>query len=274
MRRNRSLIKNILNTLLIISTLVVLQLACNWKNFSVSQNNQKTEGTQTNTSQSTEPPKSETPDNCKVSYYPVSENVERKYSIKYTDNVIPPQEYSETYSDFKDNTFVGKMTFKDVTSTITWRCVPEGLVATQYNNFIDMKTAGNSKIETLKSEGISFPADSKWKLGETWFTKYQVAQQINAPNGQKSGESSGNINQDMEVIGEEEITTPAGKFQTFKVRNKTLLDMTIKVQGVTAPAKVNVETLAWFAKDVGMVKSQVNFEGKSTAVTELLSYKK
>lgn len=274
MENKNRFIKNISNIFIIFIVLVFLQLGCNWKNFSISQNNQSSNVTTPESQPTKESQPTTDLGSCQNSYYPVGENIERRYSIKYTDGKIPTQEYTETYSDFKDNTFVGKSVFKDVSSTITWRCVPEGLVATQYNNFIDMNSAGTSKIETLKSEGVSFPSDSKWKEGETWFTKYQVVQALNAPNGQKSGESSGNINQDMEVIGEEEITTPAGKFQTYKVRNKTLLDMTIKVQGVTAPAKVNFETIAWFAKDVGMVKSQTNFEGKSTAVIELLSYKK
>jgi hypothetical protein len=61
------------------------------------------------------------------------------------------------------------------------------------------------------------------------------------------------------TVSEEEITVPAGKFQTLVVKSKTKAD--------------NVETTGsvWYAKGVGPVKLQFDFGGENKNTLELKS---
>ncbi|MBS1798126.1 MAG: hypothetical protein JSS81_30210 [Acidobacteria bacterium] len=211
---------------------------------------------------------------CQVAYYPVGPTVERKYHIKYAKNFLPEQDYTERYENFADNKFVAKTDFKDVSTTINWTCTPDGLLATQYGNSIDIKSGGGSKIETVNSRGVSFPVDARWKVGEKWTTGYDIRETLIDKNGKQTGTGEGKVEQQAEIVGEEEVTVPAGKFQTMKVRIVTRLDLTVKVGGMSVPTKTEVETTAWLAKDVGMVKSASEMAGLTSAVTELVSSSK
>ena len=78
----------------------------------------------------------------------------------------------------------------------------------------------------------------------------KIRETVKNPNGQAMGEGNGTVNQDLEIIGTEQLTVPAGTFQTIKV---------------------SVEATTWFAKNIGMVKSETKGMGMpGVAVTELL----
>lgn len=272
MKKSKNFVTNIGNFLLIICLVAFLQLGCDWKKFSNSggQTNSNTEIKK----EISENSKTEIPGNCKNSYYPVGQNIERKYHITYTKNSFPAQDYTETFADFKSDGFVVKTEFNNVNTAINWRCIPDGLLATQYNNSINMKSGSSAKIETVKSEGVSIPVESRWNVGEKWNTKYEINESVTDPKGNQVGEGYGTVIQNAEIIGNEEITTSAGTFQTSKVKTKIMLDLTVKVKGISVPTKTSLDSITWFAKDVGMVKSQSSMNGTEMATVELLSYKK
>lgn len=263
--------KTIINFLIVICIAITLQLGCDWKKFSNAGGRSNTNSeSQKNASDTS---KSEIPGNCNNPYYPVGENIQRKYHIDYATGPVPDQDYTEKFSDFNGDAFAVKNEFKEVTSTVNWRCTSDGLLAVQYGNSIDMKS-GSAKIDTVKSSGITFPNESRWKQGEKWTADYQITETINDAKVSQVGSGEGTVNQTSEITGTEEITVPAGKFQTFKVKNQTTLNLTVKVKGASFPTKTVLETTAWFAKDVGIVKSQTNLGGITTATTELLSISK
>ena len=212
---------------------------------------------------------------CQNAYYPVGPNVERKYHIKYGQNSALDQDYSESYANFEGDKFTSRMEFKGLTTNMNWRCVAEGLLATEYGNSMDMKKSGMSvKFDTLNSKGVSFPSEANWKTGEKWNTAYEVKENISGADGKQMVTADGSVNQAAEIVGEESVTVPAGTFQTFKVNIKTSMDLKMQMHGANIPVKSDLLTTVWFAKDVGMVKSESIMSGISTATTELLSYKK
>lgn len=277
MKRN----PNFLNTfckysvIITLSLLIQFQFGCSLIKSVTSSNSSVNSSTATNSTSSGE---SENAGNgisaiCRNAYYPVGPAVERKYHIDYVKNSFPSQDYTERYTDFNGDAFVAKTDFKAVSTTINWRCLPDGLLATQYGNSIDIKSGGGAKIDTLDSKGVSFIAETRWNPGEKWATTYNIKETIKGPDGQTpNGEGSGTVNQSGEVIEAEQVTVPAGTFQTMKVKVKTTLDLTVKVSGMSIPTKTNIDTTAWFAKDVGMVKSETGLGGLGVATTELLSY--
>ncbi|MBX7171398.1 MAG: hypothetical protein K1X72_10625 [Pyrinomonadaceae bacterium] len=265
--------KAIVNFLIVICVIIIFQLGCDWKKFtpnSGSQSNTNTESKKDVSDNS----KSTVSGNCSNAYHPVGENIQRKYHIDYASGPVPDQDYTEKYSDFTNDGFVAKSEFEKVTSTINWRCTSDGLLATQYGNSIDMKSGGSAKIETIKSSGVTFLVESRWKQGEKWTSEYQITETITDAKGKQVGGGEGTVTQASEIVGTEEVKVPAGTFQTFKVKNQTTLNLTIKVGGMSVPSKTTIETTVWFAKDVGVVKSQNNIGSIMSATTELLSISK
>lgn len=66
------------------------------------------------------------------------------------------------------------------------------------------------------------------------------------------------------VIGEEKITTPAGTFDCYKISQKLYMKAMMKVEG---------NSIEWFAKGVGMVKSEFyNKKGKLSSYSILTEY--
>lgn len=263
--------KTIINFVIVIAVVIILQLGCDWKK--ISNAGGRSNANSENQKNVSDPSKSDILANCNNPYYPVGENIQRKYHIDYAAGPVPDQDYTEKFTDFNGDTFSVKNEFKEVTSTVNWRCANDGLLAIQYGNSIDMKNA-SAKIETVKSSGVTFPNESHWKQGEKWTADYQISEKINDAKGAQIGSGEGTVNQTSEITGTEEITVPAGTFQAFKVKNQTTLNLTVKVKGASIPTKTVLETTAWFAKDVGIVKSQTNLGGITTATTELLSISK
>ncbi len=211
---------------------------------------------------------------CSNAYYPVGEKIEKKYQIKYQKSPALDQDFTERYINFSGDGFSSKSEFKEVSSTINWRCTADGLLATTYGNTIEMKSGAGVKLDTLNSKGVSFPAESRWNTGEKWTTDYDVKETIKDSKGQEMGSGDGTVHQTAEIIGAEEITVPAGTFQTFKVKIKTNIDIVVKIRGASVPAKTALDTSIWFAKNVGMVKAESDLGGTMTSTTELLSSKK
>ena len=278
MNRQQSFGRNILKFLAVIAVAfgIQLQTGCNLVKSNNADGNSSANSTAAGNSQNANGGKAVTgkaPAACQNAYYPVGPSVERKYQVKYQKMSNLNQDYTETYTDFTDNEFKSKAAFKEVTSNVNWRCLSEGLRATEYGNSVDMKNGAGAKIDTLNSTGISYPSESRWNVGEKWTTGYDVKETIKSPDG-KTGDvvANGKIDQNGEIIGVEEVTVPAGKFQTMKVKVKTTLDLKVSVNGMTVPTKTNLETVGWFAKDVGMVKSVTTIAGMDTGTVELLSY--
>ena len=246
---------------------IINNLTATSNNSNTAANNSKGETAGVNTGK-------DAPVICQNAYYPIGANIERKYHIDYQKAPVPDQDYTERYVDFNADGFVAKTEFKEVSTTINWRCTADGLLATQYGNSIDMKSGSSAKIDTINSKGVSFPVESRWNSGEKWSSEYDIKETLKNPTGSTIGGGDGTVSQASEVVGSEEVKVAAGTFQTIKVKNQTTLNLTVKVGGMSVPTKTVVETTAWFAKDVGMVKSETNMGGLGGATTELLSFKK
>jgi hypothetical protein len=103
---------------------------------------------------------------CNNEYYPVGPSGSRKYHITFPKG-MGDQDYTETFSDFSGDTFVVTTDLGDVKGQVTWRCTADGLLATQYNSFLNL-VKGSSRIDIKDSDGITFPTADLWKVGEKW----------------------------------------------------------------------------------------------------------
>ena len=210
---------------------------------------------------------------CQLAYFPIGDNLNHKYRITYQSGGLAPHEYTESFRNIADDSFTLHLQFSDVQVDNNWRCTKEGLLATQFNdNSVKTNNGVDAKIETIRSEGITLPPDSRWRAGEQWTTDYDVKETMNLPNSAMHPTGEGNIKLAGEIVGEESVTVPAGTFQAMKLRIIQKINLTMKINGaaMTVP-QIPFETTAWYAKNIGMVKSVSTSNGSTVGTTELLS---
>jgi len=260
-----------LTSLAVFAIMIFVALGCNLSKFTGSGNSSNS-GPDDNKPGTTS---ASTSDQCRNAYYPVGPSVVRKYHVTYARGMVSDREYTETFSDFSGDTFTVNTDFGTVNAHVHWRCTGDGLLATQYNNSIDlMKSGASAKVDTVDSSGVTFPQEGRWQTGEKWEAAYHVIETLNGPDGKQIGGGDGTVKQDAEIVGSESVTVPAGTFDTMKAVIRTELEITINVKGISSPVKVPFETTGWFAKDIGLVKAVTKMGLGGDATTELKSVSK
>jgi len=213
---------------------------------------------------------------CNNPYYPVAQGMTRKYHVKYPNGMVSDRDYTESFSDFSGDTFTVNSDFQTVAAHIRWKCTADGLLATQFNNSIDLKDTGRSvTVETVDSKGVTFPKADKWQSGGKWSAEYHILETIRIADGKPSISAAGTVQQDSEVFGTEEITVPAGTFQAVKAKitSHLKLDMTTPGGG-SHPIETSIETTVWMVRDTGMVRSVTGIGQGGDVTTELTSVSK
>ena len=211
---------------------------------------------------------------CGAPYYPVRAGLERQYRVTYAKGGLPPATYTETHADITPDSFKLRYTFPDLTVDTGWNCTPEGMVALEYGK-LDFAREQNAKfkLETVGRAGVTVPAAARWRVGETWQSRYDIKGTISTgQQGEPPGEGTGTIEIANDIVGEEEVTVAAGKFRALKVESVFHMQMTVRIGKISVPTSTDMKNVSWFAEGVGMVKavSTGDFAG---ATTELVSLK-
>ena len=257
----------------VLPVLIIALLACNLSRFT-QQGNATTSKNSSSANKA-----SDTSDSistiCNNAYFPVGPSVVRKYRVTYPKGMLSDREYTESFSDLTDDTFAVNTDFGNVKAHINWKCSPDGLLATQYDNTVNMvKSGASARVDTMESNGVSLPPEDRWKPGETWHAEYRVTETLNGPDGKQMGGGEGTVTQDGAIIGSESVTVPAGTFEAMKTELKTTVDITVTMKGMSIPMKVPIDTTAYFAKGTGMIKSVTKTGAGGDATSELLSISK
>lgn len=217
---------------------------------------------------------------CYNAYYPATSTLKKTYKTVFTGGNLPPSTHTESFTNIANDGFRQKMEFApsetkaaQKTETLTVegdiKCKPEGLMAMEYGS-LSMGQNTKFKFKTIKAEGISFPNESDWKVGKKWEMNYQVEGQVTgAPSPAMNMAPKGTIVMDAEIVGEESVAVPAGTFQTFKVVMAMHNKLSMSMMGREIPMDNTFKMISWFAKDVGMVKSQVELVGTTTELITL-----
>lgn len=212
---------------------------------------------------------------CYNAYYPASPTLKKTYTTKMGSS---SSSHVESFTNFSSTGFTqitevaprsGDPNSKPFKVEYGLSCKPEGLMAMEYGT---MTTGQDTKLQykTVKAEGISFPKDSEWTVGKKWKMGFDIEGDM---AGRAAFTSKGSVSIDCEIVGQETITVPAGTFTAYKVNMDTRTQMTMSIAGRTIPTSPPlIKTVAWFAKDVGIVKSEMN--GMTTYVSELSEMKK
>lgn len=191
---------------------------------------------------------------CANQYYPVGTEQPRHYKISGS----APSEYVLTHEKKADDSFTEIRRFPSGLEVKTnFVCTDEGLRNVEYNSVADF-SAGNFKMETLESSGVTLPKE--WEVGKKWETSYKIRGKLKA--GPVSADANGTVTLDneLEALGEK-VSTPAGEFEAARVA--TTINMNLNVG---RPVKLSMTN--WYAPDVGLVKQETNspFGGRQNVV--------
>jgi hypothetical protein len=183
--------------------------------------------------------------------------------------------YTDSVTEKRADGFKLTTQLNNITHTQEWSCRPEGLTALQLGggntasiSLQDM-TSGLSATDIT---GINLP--QKITDGMQWQYSLKLQGTIVMP-GDPQAPASGTYSMEMQQIGQETITVPAGTFETIKIQSNTMVEIISSFSGAELPIKFSGTTVTWYAPGVGYVKVTENgdYGGELFSVnTELQSY--
>ena len=209
---------------------------------------------------------------CTNAYYPVRQGA--TWTYKSAGSPAGDYSFTESITSVREDGFTLRSQFGEVTRTQEWGCEPEGLVALQL---------GGPSAATLSSQNIQFNLEVKTVSGVTFpraispGDQWQHNLDFEGSLGfaGQSGEAEGDAQAGFTAVGNENVTVPAGTFETLKIQMDTTLNMNVVFQGLSVPVTFNASYTYWFVEDIGWVKASGtgNVRGQSfTETIELQSY--
>jgi hypothetical protein len=211
---------------------------------------------------------------CDNALYPVKQDATWTYAS--TGGPNGSFTYTDTITNVRADGFTLLSQFADVTRAQEWRCEADGLKALQIGggSAAGISTQGiTAAFTTLEVTGISLPREIT--PGMQWQYGLKMLGTLAMPGDQQSP-SNGTYSVNLQEMGQETITVPAGVFETVRFQANSNVDIMTDFQGVQVPVKYTGVTLIWYAPGVGYVKSVENgdFSGTVFSVTtELQSYR-
>ena len=218
---------------------------------------------------------------CYNAYYPATPTLRKTYRTTFAGNGLPPSTHTESTTEITSEGFKqvmefaphqGKTNSGELRVEHGFKCTAAGIAALETASLTSGKDM-KFKFKTIKAQGVSFPAESEWKPGKKWQMQFEVEGEMSQEmtKGSPLGNIApkGTIMMDCEILGAESVTTPAGSFETMKVLMTINNNLKMNMMGREIPMNNSFKSHAWFAKDVGMVKSTLEDLKSGTELIEL-----
>lgn len=186
---------------------------------------------------------------CANDFYPLRSDKTWHYSITSGD---VDSEYSITFKDITDSSFMSVQTFPGMTNEVEWQCDANGMLSSSYSNMSFASTSDVS-YDTLEVSGVALLPDDQWEIGSSWSMTYKVQVTINSGGTEIQAEGQIDINREIAAI--EEISVPAGTYSNaYRVDSIGTMDITLMGSQTSTPLVYS----DWYVRDVGLVKSSSN----------------
>ena len=187
---------------------------------------------------------------CANKFYPVKNGVKRNYNNTIGGKTAITTEYKDGDANFTEVT-----SLKDTTVKHAWLCTDEGLTAANYGSAAEMK---NMQVEPKHISGVTLPREDEIKIGKMWTTVYK------ATGNSQMGAIDMTVTINNKIVSlDDTVKTSAGTFKAVKIEMD--IDADMKFGGKKMPVPV-IKSAAWFAPDVGMVKSTGGIGGMSNTM--------
>lgn len=181
---------------------------------------------------------------CQNRYHPVKDGATMNYAMDSSlgnSSAKVVQRYTPG-----EATFIEEWTFDKTSMKQVWQCTAEGIIAPNYGSVLN---STDIKVEPRRISGVTLPPENDLTIGKTWTAVYESKAQL--PSGM--GETVSRVTVNNKVVSlDDEVQTPGGTFKAMKV--EMVLDIATQLNGKNLPVPP-FKTTAWFAPDVGMVKS-------------------
>lgn len=202
--------------------------------------------------------------NCNNPFFPVVEGA----SWTYNTTGASESSYTRAFSEVSEEGFV--MTHitegSPVVLSTDYKCGEDGLSSGTLGGLPGAD--GGFSMQVTSFNGVNFPPADQWKTGAIWDVSYTVEgggtiQDIEAT-------ATGDVALSYEIVDQESVTVPAGTFDAYKVNSTLAQKLTMSMNGMEVPVEFTINSVDWYAKDVGQVKSMTL--GDFATTTELVSY--
>jgi len=187
---------------------------------------------------------------CANRFYPVVNGLKRNYNNTIGGKTTETMEYKDGDANFTEVT-----SLKDTTVRHAWVCTDEGLTAANYGSAAETKYM---QVEPTHISGVTLPREDEIIVGKMWATVYKATG--TSPMG--SIDMTVTINNKI-VSLDDAVKTPAGTFNAVKIEMDIDADMKFGGKSMAVPV---IKSAAWFAPDVGMVKSTGGIGGMSNTM--------
>lgn len=195
---------------------------------------------------------------CDHPFYPVREGWVWTYRSS-----VDKSTYTIQTLGVKADSFIQRFTFTNFGFDSRWTCNAQGLSQPEFAP--SGQTGLQMKFKTRKASGVVMPQNLR--VGSSWSYSYEVSGE--AQQGNLTIQMEQSIDTTSKVVGQENVSVPAGRFSALKVESIQTTRGTMTMGGQSSPMNLTVKSTSWYAPNLGLVKSQS--EG---VVIELVSLKR
>lgn len=211
---------------------------------------------------------------CANPYFPVTEGTTYRY--RSSDGLSGESEYTITYSEVADDSFVATYNFDDEGETTsfsqTYQCSDEGILSPGPLQFPE-EMGMEMEFTVVEASGLTVPTSTRMTPGETWTTRY-VVQGIGESEGM-SFQWEQTMEFENEVVSIEEVSVPAGDYPAaVRVDSTGTVSVVTTVGETSMPLmSFDLDQSTWYVENIGMVRQEspdlFTDEGE-TSVVELV----
>lgn len=180
--------------------------------------------------------------------------------------------FTRTYPEIRDDGFTDQDAWTNgLTRTGQWSCDSGNLKALSLGTGAGTVSSGdpNFVANSTTSEGVTIPAGMN--VGDTWTQTIRIEGDLTMADGTTAG-ATNEATMNCSALAQESVTVPAGTFDAMKVECQVAMTITVTMEGLSIPpTAINSTSDAWYAPNVGWVKS-VESSGVGSNTIELQSY--
>jgi len=203
---------------------------------------------------------------CINPYFPVKPDTLWKYHVK---NPSDAYEYTSSFTNIKDNSFIEKIESEVFDADISWICSSDGMVQSEYSALMIEEDNQGMEFTTESFEGVTLPPPEKWTIGYKWDAEYKVLTTVIVEDERMS--FSGNIVLKNEIVAIETVTVPAETFpEAFKVDTDKNMNVSADIAGNSMSFNAHTDISTWYSENTGLIK-QISEATCGITTVELLS---
>jgi len=184
--------------------------------------------------------------------------------------------YTIRKTSITDSSFVQVRQGPDGKEEITYRCTPEGIAPVYIGSLGSGRMEGGAQstsydLKVVKVTGVAIPDYDRWAVGSSW--KLVLELRGSGQQGPLRFQVSGTLETTYQVVAQETITTPAGRFAAYRIQTTFVTRIRASADPLSIPLNFESQGTSWYSENVGLVKSiQKTRDGE--ILTELVALRK